>query len=261
MSDVVNDPIPKGRTPLRVRRVHALRALTWLGRGWQDFMNAPDIGLMHGLVAASFGGLMLWFAWDKFWLLAGALSGFLVVAPGLSTGLYAVSRAMQRGERADWKTVWAIWARLDRRLASFGLLLMLAGTGWVLTSAAFITLGVHPAVTTPSDFLRRVVLSSEPGFFEMWLMLGGLMVAPVFASSVISIPLMMDRRVGVLRAVLTSWRAVMANPMPLALWAALVMSLTLVGLGTLMFGLVLVVPVLGHASWHAYRDLVVRETA
>jgi uncharacterized membrane protein len=61
--------------------------------------------------------------------------------------------------------------------------------------------------------------------------------------------------------VLTSWRAVMANPMPLALWAALVMSLTLVGLGTLMFGLVLVVPVLGHASWHAYRDLVVRETA
>ncbi|MDE2400270.1 MAG: DUF2189 domain-containing protein [Burkholderiales bacterium] len=247
------------RTPLRVRKVHPLRALIWLRRGWHDFMNAPDIGLLHGVAASAIGGLMLWLAWDKFWWLAGVFSGFLLVAPGLSTGLYAVSRAIQRGEPVSWATVWKVWTGFDRRLATFGLLLMLAGTVWVLTSAAFITLSVHPPVTTPMDFLQRVVLSPRSAVFETWLMLGGLMVAPVFASSAVSIPLMMDRRVGVLRAVLTSWRAVMLNPAPLALWAAIVMGLTLLGLGTLMFGLVLVVPVLGHARWHAYRDLVVRE--
>jgi uncharacterized membrane protein len=128
-------------------------------------------------------------------------------------------------------------------------------------SAALITLGVKPMVTTPDDFLRRVVLAPTPGLFEIWLIVGGLMAAPVFASSVVAIPLLVDRRIGVRRAVLTSWRAVMANPVCMSLWGVIVMSLCLLGLGTLMFGLVLVIPVLGHATWHAYRDLVVREAA
>ena len=78
----------------------------------------------------------------------------------------------------------------------------------------------------------------------------------MFASSVITLPLLLDRQIGVLDAVLTSWRAVLANPLPLALWAALVMGFTLLGLGSALLGLVLVVPLLGHASWHAYRDTV-----
>ena len=86
--------------------------------------------------------------------------------------------------------------------------------------------------------------------------LGGLLAAPVFASSVIAIPLLLERRIGVLGAVLTSWRAVLRNPVTMALWAALLVLFTLFGMGTLMFGFVVVLPWLGHASWHAYRDLV-----
>lgn len=82
------------------------------------------------------------------------------------------------------------------------------------------------------------------------------MAAPIFASSVISMPLLLDRRVNVMEAVLASWQAVLTNPIPMALWAALIMGLTLLGLGTLLVGLVFVLPLLGHASWHAYRDLV-----
>jgi len=104
------------------------------------------------------------------------------------------------------------------------------------------------------------VLSADPGLFELWLALGGAMAAPVFASSVVAIPLLVDRKVTVMQAIRTSWRAVAANPVCMSLWAFLVMSLTLLGLGALMFGLMLVIPVLGHATWHAYRDLVVRET-
>ncbi|MDE2075491.1 MAG: DUF2189 domain-containing protein [Burkholderiales bacterium] len=255
----MSDPNPLPKTPLRVRKVHPLRAWIWLARGWSDFMEVPQVGLAHGVVTAAFGGVMLWLAWDRFWVLAGAFSGLLLVGPLLSTGLYAVSRALLRGEPADFRAVWAVWASLDRRLVQFGLLLMVLGSGWVITSAALISLGVHPPVTTPHDFLMRVVLAPEAGLFESWLLLGALMAAPVFASSVIAIPLLMDRRVGVQRAVLTSWRAVLANPVATGLWAGVVMVLTLLGLSTLMFGWILVMPVLGHASWHAYRDLVVRE--
>jgi uncharacterized membrane protein len=244
---------------LPVRKVHAWRTLKWLSSGFSDFLNAPLVGLLHGLVLGAFGGAMLYVAWDRFWVLAGALSGFLLVAPILTTGLYAVSRGLLKGEDVGLMTVWRVWASLDARLVRFGVLLMALGTGWVITSAALITLGVKPSVTTPSDFLMRVVLAPDPGFFELWMAMGGLMAAPVFASSVVAIPLLLDRKVTVGQAVLTSWRAVVANPICMSLWAAIVMSLCLLGLGTLMFGLILVMPILGHATWHAYRDLVVQE--
>jgi uncharacterized membrane protein len=101
-----------------------------------------------------------------------------------------------------------------------------------------------------------VVLAPNSYLFEIWLALGGLMAAPLFASTVVSMPLLLDRRVNVLQAVLASWQCVLKNPLPLALWAALIMLLTSLGLGALLIGLVFVMPVLGHASWHAYRDLV-----
>ena len=104
--------------------------------------------------------------------------------------------------------------------------------------------------------MRHVVLANDGWLFELWLAMGGIMAAPLFASSVVSMPLLLDRRVTLWQAVLTSWQTVLANPAAMALWAALIMGLTLLGLGTLLLGLVVVIPLLGHASWHAYRALV-----
>jgi uncharacterized membrane protein len=87
-------------------------------------------------------------------------------------------------------------------------------------------------------------------------MLGGLMAAPVFASSVVAMPLLLDRQLNTLQAVLTSWKVVLNHPMPMVLWAFLIMALSLVGILSLFIGLIVIVPMLGHASWHAYRDLV-----
>jgi uncharacterized membrane protein len=101
-----------------------------------------------------------------------------------------------------------------------------------------------------------VVLAQDGWLFELWLAMGGIMAAPLFASSVVSMPLLLDRRVTLTQAVLTSWQAVITNPVPMALWAALIMGFTLLGLGSLFLGLIAVIPMLGHASWHAYRDLV-----
>lgn len=238
------------------RTVPLLRPLGWLAAGWRDFVRCPLPGLLHGLALALFGSTLFWLARNQFWLLSGAFSGFLLVAPILATGLYAVSRSLQRSGRANLAIAMAAWRPRDGRLVVFGVLLAFAGTGWVMTSAALVT-GLAPApVRNPVEFLRVVVLAEQGHLFEIWLALGGVLAAPVFASSVVAIPLLLDREIGVLAAVFTSWRVVMDNPVPMALWAGLIMALTVFGMATAMAGLVVVVPWLAHASWHAYRDLV-----
>ena len=238
-----------------VRAIPALRPLGWLGRGWRDLMRCPLPGLLHGLLLALFGAALFTLAHDRFWLLSGAFTGFLLVAPILATGLYAVSRALERGQRADLGVALAAW-KPEGRLIVFGVLLAFAGTGWVMTSASLVTGFSASPVRTPMDFLKVVVLNDHSVLFEAWLAMGALLAAPVFASSVVAIPLLLDRQVGVLAAVLTSWRVVQAHPLPMALWAALLMGLTALGMATLLLGLVVIAPWLAHASWHAYRDLV-----
>ncbi len=144
----------------------------------------------------------------------------------------------------------------EGRLMVFGLLLAFAGTGWVLTSASLVTGFAAAPVTTPLDFIKVVVLNDDSPLFAVWLAMGAFLAAPVFASSVVAIPMLLDRPVGVLAAVLTSWRVVQAHPLPMALWAALLMGLTVLGMATLLLGLVVIAPWLAHASWHAYRDLI-----
>ncbi len=254
-------PVPHHPVP-EIRTLHLLQPLQWLALAWRDIERAPAVGLAHGAALALFGAALLAAAHDRFWLLAGSLSGFLLVAPVLAVGLYAVSRALERNEPAGFRLVlrtWLSWRGRplhDWRLVRFGLLLAAAGTGWVLTSASLITWLAPQPIQQPLDFVRHIVLARDNLLFEAWLVLGGVLAAPVFASSVITLPLLLDRQISVLGAVLTSWRAVLANPLPLALWAALVMGFTLLGLGSALLGLVLVVPLLGHASWHAYRDTV-----
>ncbi len=262
----VTSPSPADARPV-VRTIRLTQPLHWLVRAWRDMAHCGWISLAHGLVLALAGGVIVAVAHQRFWLLAGAFSGFLMVAPVLATSLYALSRARERGEKADVRVVLKTWLNWQNKhinkwgndywcLVQFGALLALAGSGWVLTSAALITLLAPVPITTPLEFIRHVVLAENSFLFELWLALGGMLAAPIFASTVIAVPLLLDRRATLLQAVLTSWQVVLANPLPMALWAALIMGFTLLGLGSALLGLIAVIPLLGHASWHAYRDLV-----
>ena len=260
--------MPKTPIPLpQVRTVGLMQPMTWLVLAWRDMARSGWISFAHGLAITAFGGAILAVAHHRFWLLAGALSGFLVVAPVLATSLYALSRALEQRQEANLGVVlktWLNWqdSHLNKWgndywcMVQFGALLALAATGWVITSAAFITLLAPVPVETPMDFMRHVVLANNGWLFELWLGLGSLLAAPIFASSVIAMPLLLDRRASLRVAVLTSWQVVVANPLPMAFWAALILGFTLLGLGSLLLGLIFVMPMLGHASWHAYRDLV-----
>ena len=249
-----------------VRTIAWSRPLVWLSRALQDISKAPLISLAHGLALILIGAAILTLGHNRFWLMAGALSGFLVVGPLVATSLYAISRAIERGEVADWgliRRTWTQWQSCHATgrggywcMVRFGALLALAATGWVLISASLITVMSPVRVQTLQDFIAHVVLARDGQLFVQWMALGSFLAAPIFASSVVAMPLMLDRRVTVRQAVLTSWSVVLANPGPMALWAALIVMLTLLGLGSYLLGLVVVMPLLGHASWHAYRDLV-----
>lgn len=244
-----------------VRPIPLLRPLGWLARGWRDLWQCPLVSLSQGALMAAFGALLWWVAHERFWLLSGAFSGFLIVAPVLATGLYAMSREIDLGRRPGWHTLREAWRPRDGRLIVFGVLLAFAGTGWVMCSASLITGFAPEPIRNPRDFLLKVVLSDASHLFELWLALGAVLAAPVFASSVVAIPALLDQppaKLGVLGAVFTSWRVVMEHPAPIALWAALIMALTLIGMGTALLGLIVIAPWLGHASWHAYRDLLTR---
>ena len=260
--------MPKTPIPLpQVRTVGLMQPMTWLVLAWRDMARSGWISFAHGLAITAFGGVILAVAHHRFWLLAGALSGFLVVAPVLATSLYALSRALEQRQEDNLGVVLKTWLNWQNShlnkwgndywcMVQFGALLALAATGWVITSAAFITLLAPMPVETPMDFMRHVVLANNGWLFELWLALGSLLAAPIFASSVIAMPLLLDRRASLRVAVLTSWQVVVANPLPMAFWAALILGFTLLGLGSLLLGLIFVMPMLGHASWHAYRDLV-----
>ena len=250
-----------------VRTIEMMQPLVWLVKAWRDMATVGWLSFAHGAALAVVGGIIILITNNRFWLLASALAGFMVVAPVLATSLYSLSRALGRGEKADFSVVLKTWLNwqdnhFNKRgndywcLVQFGLLLGLAATGWMLTSAALITLLAPMPINTPLDFVRYVVLAKNGWLFEVWLALGGVMAAPLFASSVVSIPLLLDRRVSLKQAVLTSWQTVLVNPLPMALWASVIMGFTLLGLGSLLMGLVGVIPMLGHASWHAYHDLV-----
>ena len=125
------------------------------------------------------------------------------------------------------------------------------------SSAALIQWMLPASVHTPADFVRLVVLQPQFGLFELWVIMGALLAAPMFASTLVTIPLLMDHpTLTIQQAVLTSWRVVAMNPFAMACWAGILCVFTALGIGSAFLGLLGVVPMLGHASWHAYRDLV-----
>lgn len=247
-----------------VRIVDPSRPLTWLARGWRDLQRTPGLGVMHGLVFLAAAAAIAALGWRHGGVLAGAFSGFLLIAPVLCTGLYEMSRRTARGERPTAGTVLAIWVRGGPAMVRLGLLLAVAGSLWVLLSALLVTAAMQMTlrdaiasggIGSVSAFLNGFVLSRDPAPFLIWLLTGGLMASMVFALCAVSMPMLVDRDVSLRSALLTSVRAVGANPLPMAVWAALVMALTVLAMGTVIL-MPFLVPLLGHATWHAYADTV-----
>ena len=239
-----------------VKNVPIYRPLVWLRKGWDDYWRAWHVSAAHGLLAAVFGLALLLIAHGNFFLLSGAFSGFLLVGPIMCTGLYEVSRRLERGEEPGFAEAFGAWKRGVMPMVGLGLILAVVGTFWVMLSSVLIALLVQAPIIGLEGFIRHVVLSQGSYLFIVWLALGGLIAALVFAACVVSVPLMLERDIDLQSATLTSLMVVSENPIAMALWATLIMVITVLGMATLMVGLIPAVPIIGHATWHAYRDAV-----
>ncbi len=251
-------PSDNRRAPAPVREVSPRHVLRWLRLGWRDMVDCGWPSLVHGLIVA-LGGLGILQLAQYYWpLLPGAMSGFILVGPILATGMYALSRARRAGDAGGFSLVLRAWRRGTRCLVAYGLLLLLLGTAWVLVSAAMFHLFVDVEIAGPVSFLRYVLVQDDLAF-GLWTVLGALGSALLFAISVVSVPMLFDRDVGMIKALLTSVRATGDNPITLGCWAVVIAVGTGLSVATFMIGFVVVYPVLGHASWYVYLDIVERD--
>ncbi len=247
--------------PAHVRQLTPADPLRWLAAGWRDLWRAPAVSLLHGLALVLGAAVILLLGHGHWGLLDGAFSGFALLGPSLATGLYENSRRLGSGQPATLRAALWAWRQAGMRPVVFGLLLGIAGSIWVGLSMLVVTgaPGLPPqAIQGPGGFelFLRYFIVADHGFrFIAWMLAGGMLAAVVFALSAVSVPLMLDRDVGVRRAVLISAAAVGANPLSMLFWAVLIMLLTLLGLASVL-GLILVLPWLGHATWHAYLSAV-----
>ena len=241
----------------KVRKVGFGAPLRWLGLGWADLRRQPAVSLFYGVAIAVGGALILGLTANLPYLFAAAITGFLLVAPMLAAGLYELSRRYLAAEPATVYDSMLAWKRNPSALVSFGLMSILAGTAWQLVSVVIVALFYKGSAMVPMDMMVEVVLNPQHYLmFFVYLSAGAVLAALVFALSVVSMPMLVDRQCDLLCALVTSIDAVAENPLPLALWALIIMLLCGLGFATALVGMVLVLPWLGHASFHAYKDLV-----
>jgi uncharacterized membrane protein len=239
-----------------VRRAPPEAVARWVGAGWRDFRRSPAVGLAVGLFCALVGWALVGALWSvqSAVLILPLVTGFMLAAPLLAVPLYEASRRLERGEQVTAGALLRGFARNRWGVGFMGALLMLFLYGWLRVATMIWALFFGLELPPLGSFLATAL--SDYAFVVTSFGVGGVLAAVVFAISAVSLPMVVDRPVDAMTAAMTSLRACLENPLTMALWAFLIAVATLIGIGAALFGLVLVVPVIGHAAWHAYRDLV-----
>jgi uncharacterized membrane protein len=235
------------------------RPFAWLGKGWDDIGANPWPSLAYGVAFALGGWLMFGLSLNRPYLFTAAASGFFLVAPLLAGGLYELSRRRAAGEPASLLDSFSCWRRNSGGLSMFGVALALVAIGWERLTAIIFALfgGTQLNPGDPATFMVDVLFSGEHlPLIVAWALAGYVIAATVFALSAFAVPMLVDRQVDFATAMMTSLKAVSANLPAMVVWAALIVALTIFGMATYMLGMIVVMPVLGHATWHAYREVV-----
>lgn len=257
IADTIPDTVPAlPKTVDHNRHLPASAAFHWLALGWRDLWIRPMPSLLYGLGVALLSLLvivaMVNFGWSQ--ILFPALSGFLVVGPLLATGLYEKSRRLEAGEPVT------LWHMLFPRrgggthLLYVGAILLTLMLVWMRAAVLLYALFFGWRPFPGFDSVVEMLLTTPTGLAMLvtGTAVGGLFAAFAFAISAFSIPMMLDKRLDAFTAMAMSMSLVWNNLPSALLWGAIVLALTAVSLGTALIGLIIIFPLLGHASWHAY---------
>ncbi|UHD17214.1 DUF2189 domain-containing protein [Thiocapsa bogorovii] len=245
-----------GGHALPVMQVSLAKPFVWLGRGWEDLRRTPGASLAYGLLVSVLGAVILGF-WRHPYFIAAAVSGFLLVGPLFAAGLCELSRRLAAGEPADFDTSLSVLAEHRTALIRFSSELLAIGAIWFAASTLMLYLALGSAGPGVEATMWGGVLEQlTRAQMISYAVVGGLLACVVFARSVVAVPLIIDRHVDSPTAVRTSIRVTLADLPAMILWAALIVILVAIGFATFLVGMVAIFPLLGHATWHAYRDLV-----
>lgn len=242
----------------QVRTVSGGAPLRWLRRGWADVRRSPLASLFYGAAFAIMGMLLQWFV-DRAAVQLALVTGFLLVAPFLAIGLYDLSRAAEAGERVTLADSLSAWHVNAGAVGLYALILALLMAVWIRVSVVIVALFFTGGLPAPGALLDELLASPDAlAFLAVYGAAGFGFALLVFATSVVSIPMLLHRKeMDALTAMIVSFNAVRLNFWPMLLWAAIIVLLTAIGLATSNLGLVLTMPLIGHATWHAYREVVV----
>lgn len=251
--------VEETRDPSKQRHLPISTVFSWLGAGWRDLWRNPLPSLGYGLlVAALSAGLiyaMFAFSWD--YVLFPALSGFMIVAPVVAVGLYEKSRILETGGRPTLDRMLVTRASSGAQVIFAGLLLMLLMLVWmraaVLLYALFFGYRAFPGFDQMLTLLVTTPLGW--GLLVTGTLVGGLFASLAFAVSVFSIPMLLNERTDAFTAMGTSFALVWNNLWVMIAWGAVVMVLVGLSLATALIGMIVVFPLLGHATWHVYKAI------
>ena len=244
-----------------IRNVTIGEPFAWMSRGLRDMRANPLASLFYGACIAAMGFLLFFYTRQDVKYIAALTSGFLLAGPFVAIGLYDISRRIERGEPVALGSTTVAWHENANQLALFAAVLgivMLAWTGIALTIFAAFYGNDSPSL---GQFVSDVLALKHTAFLLTYTAAGSVFAALVFVLSVVSIPMLLDRNCDALTAMRTSLLAVAQNPGAMIIWAGLITALTLIGLWTFYVCIIVTMPIIGHASWHAYRGIVRGEPA
>ena len=243
--------------------LHELRLsdpFRWLMLGWHDFRRAPGIGLFYGGCFAAMGWILLKvFEYSPAWTLALS-AGFLLVGPFLCLGIYDVSRKLERGERPDFGASLTAWDTRMGTMAIFGTVLLVLEMVWARASLVVFAFSFD-GMPDFKGSLMKLVDPENIEFIVAYTAVGSIFAGMIYAVSVVSMPMILDRQTDAISSGLTSIRLCLTQPFVMLLWGALITTLVVLAMLPGFLGLLVVGPVLGHASWHAYRAAVAPDSA
>jgi len=243
----------------RIRRISAEQAGSWLAAGWRDMTCHPRLSLGFGAVFAAIGALLALalVAFDLGSLLLPVASSFTLVGPLGAICLYEISRRIERGEPVSLAAVWDGVRARGGQIANMGLVLTLALVAWLMAGMVIFALFRSGSPPPLDRFVVDVLLDPQSlPFLLAGTLCGGAIAAATFSISVFAMPMLLDRDVSPATAMAASVRAVRLNWPAMIGWAATIAVVVGFGIVTLFAGLVVCFPLLAHASWHAYRDVI-----
>ena len=230
--------------------------LRWLRRGWADFLGAPGIGVFYGLCFWAMAAVLTLVFRNRPEYVMSIASGCLLLGPFLAMGLYEVSRRRERGEKPELSASLTCWDKHLRSMGMLVLVLIVLELLWGRASLVVFAVFFNTGMPSTAGVLQAIFNPENVEFVLVYLAVGGVFALLVYSTAVVSIPMILDRDTDAISAAITSIRVVFANPITLLWWGFLITLLIVLALATWGAGFIVIGPLLGHASWHAYRGAV-----